>query len=86
MADRVFLTIGTTKSVFVADAAKPRRSFAPDPHPEFGQCVHKIARHDAAPDRLYMQNHGGWAKWTGPGGPRPDVGVLRSDDHPKGRG
>ncbi len=28
-----------------------------------------------------MQNHGGWAEWTGPGGPRPDIGVLRSDDH-----
>ena len=54
--------------------------FNPDPYPEFGQCVHKIARHDAAPGRLYMQNHGGWAEWTGPGGPRPDIGVLRSDD------
>jgi photosystem II stability/assembly factor-like uncharacterized protein len=55
--------------------------FAPDPYPEFGQCVHKIARHDAAPGRLYMQNHGGWAEWTGPGGPRPHIGVLRSDDY-----
>lgn len=55
--------------------------FAPDPYPEFGQCVHKIARHDDAPGRLYMQNHGGWADWTGPGGPRPDIGVLRSDDY-----
>src|SRR5215468_11161477 len=35
--------------------------FNPDPYPEFGQCVHKMARHDAAPGRLYMQNHGGWA-------------------------
>jgi len=55
--------------------------FAPDPYPEFGQCVHKIARHDDAPGRLYMQNHGGWAEWTGPGGPRPGIGVLRSDDY-----
>ena len=55
--------------------------FAPDPYPEYGQCVHKIARHDDAPGRLYMQNHGGWAEWTGPGGPRPDIGVLRSDDY-----
>ena len=30
---------------------------------------------------VYMQNHGGWADWTGPGGPRPDIGVLRSDNH-----
>jgi photosystem II stability/assembly factor-like uncharacterized protein len=54
--------------------------FAPDPYPEFGQCVHKIARHEKAPNRLYMQNHGGWANWDGPGGPRPGIGVLRSDD------
>jgi photosystem II stability/assembly factor-like uncharacterized protein len=47
--------------------------YAPDPYP--------IARHEDAPGRLYMQNHGGWADWSGPGGPRPDIGVLRSDDH-----
>jgi photosystem II stability/assembly factor-like uncharacterized protein len=57
--------------------------FTPDPYPEFGQCVHKIAAHPSAPGRLYMQNHGGWADWSGPGGPRPDIGVLRSDDHGK---
>jgi photosystem II stability/assembly factor-like uncharacterized protein len=28
-----------------------------------------------------MQNHGGSAEWDGPGGRRPDIGVLRSDDH-----
>ena len=55
--------------------------YAPDPYPEFGQCVHKIVGHPDAPGRLYMQNHGGWADWNGPGGPRPDIGVLRSDDH-----
>ncbi|MCC6651886.1 MAG: exo-alpha-sialidase [Candidatus Eisenbacteria bacterium] len=55
--------------------------FAPDPYPEFGQCVHKIVGHPDAPGRLYMQNHGGWADWDGPGGPRPGIGVLRSDDH-----
>jgi photosystem II stability/assembly factor-like uncharacterized protein len=27
--------------------------------PEFGQCVHKVARDAADPDRLYAQNHGG---------------------------
>jgi photosystem II stability/assembly factor-like uncharacterized protein len=48
--------------------------FVPDPFPEFGQCVHKIARHRDAPGRLYMQNHGGWPD-------RPGIGVLRSDDH-----
>jgi len=55
--------------------------FTPDPYPEFGQCVHKIAGHKDAPGRLYMQNHGGWAEWDGPGGRRPGIGVLRSDDH-----
>src|SRR5262245_47883764 len=55
--------------------------FSPDPFPEFGQCVHKIAGHKDAPGRLYMQNHGGWGEWDGPGGRRPDIGVLRSDDH-----
>jgi photosystem II stability/assembly factor-like uncharacterized protein len=48
--------------------------FVPDPSPEFGQCVHKIARPKDAPGRLYMQNHGGWPD-------RPGIGVLRSDDH-----
>jgi hypothetical protein len=33
--------------------------------PEFGQCVHKVARDPENPDRLYLQNHGG---------------VYRSDD------
>jgi hypothetical protein len=35
--------------------------FAPDPYPEFGQCVHKIAQHEDAPGRLYAENGGGWA-------------------------
>ncbi len=48
--------------------------FVPDPYPEFGQCVHKIAGHPDVPGRLYMQNHGGWEE-------RPGIGVLRSDDH-----
>ncbi|HSF27083.1 MAG TPA: exo-alpha-sialidase, partial [Actinomycetes bacterium] len=39
--------------------------FLPDPNPEFGQCVHKVARDGAEPRRLYAQNH---------------HGVYRSDD------
>jgi hypothetical protein len=39
--------------------------FAPDRYPEFGQCVHKVARDPNNPDRLFMQNHNG---------------VYRSDD------
>ena len=34
-------------------------------YPEFGQCVHKVARDPVDPDRLFLQNHGG---------------VYRSDD------
>ena len=49
---------------------QPRNSgisayFMPGPEPEFGQCVHKIARDAEVPDRLYAQNH---------------HGVYRSDD------
>jgi photosystem II stability/assembly factor-like uncharacterized protein len=33
--------------------------FLPDPDPEFGQCVHKIARDPADPDQLFLQNHHG---------------------------
>jgi photosystem II stability/assembly factor-like uncharacterized protein len=42
-----------------------RAEFLPDPMPEFGQCVHKMVQHPAAPGRLYLQNH-----W----------GLYRSDD------
>jgi hypothetical protein len=68
---------------FAASNSGVGAGFSPDPYPEFGQCVHKIAAHPDAPGRLYMQNHGGWAEWHGPGGPRPDIGVLRSDDYGK---
>lgn len=39
--------------------------FLPDPDPEYGQCVHKIAQHPGRPERFYAQNH---------------HGVYRSDD------
>src|SRR6476661_5294945 len=44
-----------------------RAEFLPEGQqfPEFGQCVHKVTRHPARPERLYLQNHGG---------------VYRSDD------
>jgi photosystem II stability/assembly factor-like uncharacterized protein len=60
--------------------------FMPDPYPEFGQCVHKIARHPDAPGRLYIQNHGGWdSEFLESMGieRRPGIGVLRSDDSGK---
>jgi hypothetical protein len=34
-------------------------TFMPDRFPEFGQCVHKVARDAAEPSRLYAQNHHG---------------------------
>jgi photosystem II stability/assembly factor-like uncharacterized protein len=42
-----------------------RADFFPDPLPEFGQCVHKVARDSQNADRLFLQNH---------------HGVYRSDD------
>jgi hypothetical protein len=42
-----------------------RAEFMPEKYPEFGQCVHKVARSSAKPERLYLQNH-----W----------GLYRSDD------
>lgn len=39
--------------------------FMPDPNPEYGQCVHKVAADAAGPSTLYAQNH---------------HGVYRSDD------
>jgi photosystem II stability/assembly factor-like uncharacterized protein len=36
-----------------------RAEFLPDKHPEFGQCVHKVVRHPAAPEQLFLQNHWG---------------------------
>jgi hypothetical protein len=80
--DRVHLGISTGGHYLSEDGGKTFTAanngvgagFVPDPYPEFGQCVHKIAMHPDAPGRLYMQNHGGWPD-------RPGIGVLRSDDH-----
>ena len=80
--DRVHLGISTGGhylsedggTTFTASNRGVGAGFVPDPFPEFGQCVHKIARPKDAPGRLYMQNHGGWPD-------RPGIGVLRSDDH-----
>ncbi len=42
-----------------------RAQFLPDPYPELGQCVHKIAPAAGRPQRMFLQNH-----W----------GLYRSDD------
>lgn len=39
--------------------------FLKDEEPEFGQCVHKVARHPSRPDRMFLQHH---------------FGLYRSDD------
>jgi photosystem II stability/assembly factor-like uncharacterized protein len=36
-----------------------RAQFLPDPHPEFGQCVHKVVQNPQRPERLFLQNHWG---------------------------
>lgn len=33
--------------------------FLPDQHPEYGQCVHKVAQHPANPETFFAQNHHG---------------------------
>ncbi len=36
-----------------------RADFMPDPYPEFGHCVHRMAMHPSQPNVLYQQNHCG---------------------------
>jgi hypothetical protein len=71
--DRVLVAMSTGGVYRTQDAGRTwsasnggvKVSFSPDPWPEFGQCVHKVARDAAEPDRLFLQNH---------------HGVYRSDD------
>ncbi len=49
--------------------------FLPDPNPEFGQCVHKIAQDASTPDRLYLQNHWGVYRSDDAGGAWTDIGA-----------
>ena len=42
-------------------------------YPEFGQCVHKVARHPERPERLYLQNHGGVYRSDDGGDSWPDI-------------
>ena len=36
-----------------------RADFNPDPYPEFGHCVHRMAMHPSQPNVIYQQNHCG---------------------------
>src|SRR3954453_13192056 len=58
----------STGGVYVSEDAgekwEPRNKgitvvFGPDPLPEYGQCVHKVAIDAGDPDRMYAQNHFG---------------------------
>jgi hypothetical protein len=71
--DRISVAMSTGGVYQTADGGKSwnpankgiKAYFLPDPWPEFGQCVHKLAAHPARPERLFAQNH---------------HGVYRSDD------
>ncbi|MFE9535317.1 WD40/YVTN/BNR-like repeat-containing protein [Streptomyces sp. NPDC006691] len=67
--------------------------FLPDPDPEFGQCVHKIAQDPADPDRLYLQNHWGvyrsdnaGEQWTDIGAGLPSTFGFAAAAHPRRAG
>ena len=65
--------------------------FMPDnKFPEFGQCVHKVVGHPAAPGRLYLQNHWGvyrsdnWGEnWQDIGDPLPSDFGFALAVHPR---
>ena len=71
--DQVLVAMSTGGVYATSDAGKSwnpsnqgiKAYFMPDPWPEYGQCVHKVARDPADPQRLFAQNH---------------HGVYRSDD------
>ena len=66
--DRLLVAISAAGVYLTDDGGKSWRAsnsgiavgFVPDaPVLEFGQCVHKVARDAADPERLYLQHHGG---------------------------
>ncbi len=54
-----------------------RADFAPDPFPEYGQCVHKMALHPAQPNVIYQQNHCGMYRSDNGGDDWIDIGEGR---------
>jgi hypothetical protein len=71
--ERVTVAMSTGGVYRTADGARSWQAsnkgikayFLPDPYPEYGQCVHKVAQHPANPETFFAQNH---------------HGVYRSDD------
>jgi photosystem II stability/assembly factor-like uncharacterized protein len=74
-ADRVLVAMSTGGVYRTEDAgvswtpsnAGIEARFMPDPYPEYGQCVHKVARLSEDPDHLIAQNHGGVFRSTDDG-------------------
>jgi photosystem II stability/assembly factor-like uncharacterized protein len=54
-----------------------RAEFMPEDQrfPEYGQCVHKVARDAGNPDRLFLQNHGGIYRSDDDGATWNDIGA-----------
>lgn len=59
-----------------------RAEFLPEDsrYPEFGQCVHKVARDPEDPDRLFLQNHGGVYRSDDGGASWVDIGASLPSD------
>lgn len=65
--DRMWVAISAVGTFETTDGGKTweprnkgvRMPFAPEPWPETGYCVHKLAMAAGEPDRLYQQNHAG---------------------------
>jgi hypothetical protein len=51
-----------------------RAEYNPDPYPEFGQCVHRIAMHPSVPNVLYQQSHDGMYRSDNNGDEWIDIG------------
>jgi hypothetical protein len=67
--------------------------FLPERFPEFGQCVHKVARDPVIRDRLFLQNHWGvyrsddaGGSWTAIGGGLPSDFGFPIATHPRRSG
>src|SRR5262249_12363489 len=74
-ASRMYVAISAAGAFRTDDSGKTwkpinrglKADYNPDPHPEVGYCVHRIAMHPSRPDVLFMQLHQGG-------------GIFRSDN------
>ncbi|HEX2362561.1 MAG TPA: hypothetical protein VHI11_10850 [Jiangellaceae bacterium] len=74
--DRVLVAMSTGGVYRTTDGGKSwnpsnqgiKAYFLPGPWPEYGQCVHKVARDAVDPDLLFLQNHHGVYKSADGGG------------------